>query len=69
MNFVEREILDETEVISLHEYSEMSTEHKMSTELRLKTENMQQKLKEVDLLRAELENEIAQVKQLRMMIQ
>ena len=69
LNFVEREILDETEVISLHEYSEMSTEHKMSTELRLKTENMQQKLKEVDLLRAELENEIAQVKQLRMMIQ
>ncbi|KAM9912305.1 hypothetical protein OXX69_002703 [Metschnikowia pulcherrima] len=69
LNFVEREILDETEVISLHEYSEMSPEHKMSTELRLKTENMQQKLKEVDLLRAELENEIAQVKQLRMMIQ
>ncbi|KAM9928859.1 hypothetical protein OXX80_009876 [Metschnikowia pulcherrima] len=69
LNFVEREILDETEVISLHEYSEMSPEHKVSTELRLKTENMQQKLKEVDLLRAELENEIAQVKQLRMMIQ
>lgn len=69
LNFVEREILDETGVVSLHEYSEMSTEHKMSTELRLKTENMQQKLKEVDLLRAELENEIAQVKQLRMMIQ
>ncbi|KAF8001067.1 hypothetical protein HF325_004856 [Metschnikowia pulcherrima] len=69
LNFVEREILDKTEVKSLHEYSEMSPEHKMSTELRLKTENMQQKLKEVDLLRAELENEIAQVKQLRMMIQ
>ncbi|KAM9897979.1 hypothetical protein OXX79_006570 [Metschnikowia pulcherrima] len=69
LNFVEREILDKTEVISLHEYSEMSTEHKMSMELRLKTENMQQKLKEVDLLRAELENEIAHVKQLRMMIQ
>ena len=69
LNFVEREILDKTEVISLHEYSEMSPKHKVSTELRLKTENMQQKLKEVDLLRAELENEIAQVKQLRMMIQ
>ncbi|KAM9917667.1 hypothetical protein OXX59_009184 [Metschnikowia pulcherrima] len=69
LNFVEREILDKTEVISLQEYSEMSPEHKMSTELRLKTENMQQKLKEMDLLRAELENEIAQVKQLRMMIQ
>ncbi|KAM9905538.1 hypothetical protein OXX79_002100 [Metschnikowia pulcherrima] len=69
LNFVEREILHETETISLHEYSEMSTEHKMSTELRLKTESMQQKLREVDLLRAELENEIAQVKQLRMMIQ